>query len=393
MTDLTAHKIKKNKTIYTALLIIVLSIFGVTGCSNSLSDTKVVLTTGLKSDEVFRIESISCMRPEIMVYITNMQNRYENVYGSDIWETRVDGESLSTNVKDNALAKMAQVKTMNLMARDRGISLDAQEEKQVIQAGDKYYDSLNSAEIEAMGIDREIIYSLYREYMTAGKVYEEIIKDINPEVSDDEARNISVEYILIKNYTQDGTGKKTAMSANDAEAAYARAREAHTRAVEGDEFDTLISEYNEDESSTASFGKADIGDIVLRNTLFDMASGEISDVLETSEGYVIYKILSTFDLEETDANKKAIVERQRAEVFGAEYDTYVQTLTRKLNDTLWNEIVFLEGDEIITSDFFEVAETYLNQHSQLLSANFMLTFIRTGIKLSISKRIYTKDRR
>ena len=360
MTDLTAHKIKKNKTIYTALLIIVLSIFGVTGCSNSLSDTKVVLTTGLKSDEVFRIESISCMRPEIMVYITNMQNRYENVYGSDIWEIRVDGESLSTNVKDNALAKMAQVKTMNLMARDRGISLDAQEEKQVIQAGDKYYDSLNSAEIEAMGIDREIIYSLYREYMTAGKVYEEIIKDINPEVSDDEARNISVEYILIKNYTQDGTGKKTAMSANDAEAAYARAREAHTRAVEGDEFDTLISEYNEDESSTASFGKADIGDIVLRNTLFDMASGEISDVLETSEGYVIYKILSTFDLEETDANKKAIVERQRAEVFGAEYDTYVQTLTRKLNDTLWNEIDFLEGDEIITSDFFKVAETYLN---------------------------------
>ena len=33
------------------------------------------------------------------------------------------------------------------------------------------------------------------------QVYEYIIKDINPEISDDEARTITVDYILIKTYT------------------------------------------------------------------------------------------------------------------------------------------------------------------------------------------------
>ena len=91
-----------------------------TGCGPDLSDTKIVLTTGLNKDEVFRIETISCSRPEMMVYITNIQNQYENVYGERIWETESDGTTLEERVKENALAKMAQVKTMNLMAKSRG---------------------------------------------------------------------------------------------------------------------------------------------------------------------------------------------------------------------------------------------------------------------------------
>ena len=36
------------------------------GCSNG-ENKKVVLTTGFEKNEVFRIEDISCMLPEIMV--------------------------------------------------------------------------------------------------------------------------------------------------------------------------------------------------------------------------------------------------------------------------------------------------------------------------------------
>ena len=43
------------------------------GCGK---DFTVVLTTGLKKNEVFRIEKMSCTLPELMVYLTNLQNRY-----------------------------------------------------------------------------------------------------------------------------------------------------------------------------------------------------------------------------------------------------------------------------------------------------------------------------
>jgi len=330
-----------------------------TGCGDKSSNTKVVLTTGLNSDEVFRIETISCYQPEMMVYLTNMQNQYESVYGTKIWDRTVDGQSFEQNVKDNALAKMAQVKTMNLMAQTMGISLDSKEIKQVEKTADLYYDSLNTKEIEAMGIDQDTISKLYEEYYIAQKVYQDIIKDINPEVSDDEARNITIQYLLIKTYTMDGTGKRIEYTENANQSAHDRAEQAYNRAMDGEDFDELVIEYNEDDESTVSLGKTDIGDIALRNILFNMANDEISPVLHTGDGYMVAKILSSYDIDETDANKIEIVEEQREEVFEQEYNSFVEGLTRKLNDPLWDSIVFLHDENITTSDFFAIADENL----------------------------------
>ena len=76
-----------------------------TGCKGG-ENKKVVLTTGFEKNEVFRIEGISCMLPEIMVYLTNTQNQYEEVYGEEIWSTGVGDITLEDNVKDIVLAKI-----------------------------------------------------------------------------------------------------------------------------------------------------------------------------------------------------------------------------------------------------------------------------------------------
>ena len=49
------------------------------------------------------------------------------------------------------------------------------------------------------------------------------------------------------------------------------------------------------------------------------------------------------DREETDANKLKIVEERKREVFGQEYDSFVNTLVRQLNDKLWDEITLSHG--------------------------------------------------
>ena len=102
-----------------------------TGCGGGKGiGTKVVLTTGFDRDEIFRIESSTCSLPEIMVYLTNIQNRYESVYGPEIWATNVDGVTLEQNVKDIALAQIARIKTMNLMAERYQVELNNEEKAQ-----------------------------------------------------------------------------------------------------------------------------------------------------------------------------------------------------------------------------------------------------------------------
>lgn len=355
-------KAKNCRTKWKRAAVGILSAFVLTvsvcGCGNGEGvGTKVVLTTGFGKDEIFRIETSSCRLPELMVYLTTIQNRYESVYGREIWETNADGVTLEENVKNIALAQIAQIKTMNLMAERYEVDLDDEERAKAENAAQVYYESLGEREIELMGVNEKTIRSLYMELARAEKMYQYTIKDINPEISDDEARTITVQHILIKTYALDGTGKKIEYTQEARQEAYERACEALAAAKEDEDFDALIRKYSEDDKATYSFGKGEMGE-AFETAAFNLGTGEISDIVETEFGYHIIKCISTFDREETDANKVKIVEQRREEAFGQEYDAYVETLTRNLNEELWETVNFIHDEDVKTQNFFEVYAEY-----------------------------------
>lgn len=328
-----------------------------TACGDE-DGTKVVFTTGFGKDEVFRIDSAVCTLSEMMVYLVNTQNQYESVYGSEVWNISRDGVTLEENVKETVLAKIAQIKTMYLLAQDRNVALDESEKRQAEQAAAEYFASLNEGERELMGVDSDIIESLYEEYALADKVYHYIIQDVNPEISDDEARTITVQHILWKTSITDGSGKRVDYSDERKGEAYAQACAVRQEAVDGGEdFVDLASRYSEDPVITYSFGKGEM-DPVFEETAFSLETDEVSDVIETEEGYHIIKCLSTFDREQTDLNKQQILEERRREVFGQEYDAFVETLARQLNTKLWEDIALPHEEAVATKEFFEVYEKY-----------------------------------
>ncbi|MBO5057095.1 MAG: peptidylprolyl isomerase [Eubacterium sp.] len=345
----------KRVTLILAVLFLFLS-----GCGKKNSDTRIVLTTGFQKDEVFRIENMSCSLPELMVLLTNAQNQYENVYGEEIWQTDLNGVTLEENVKETVLADLAQIKTMNLLAQRYGVELDEEERQKIKEAAEAYFTSLNQTEKDSMGADEETIENLYLEYALAEKVYQYIIKDINPEISDDEARTITVQHILFKTYVLDGTGKKIEYSDEARQDIYKKAREVLKLAKEEDsDFEQLVLTYSEDETGTLSFGKGEM-ESSFEEAAFNLETGEISDIVETSYGYHIIKCLNTFNREETDANKAKIVEKRKEEVFGQEYETFVASLTRDLNEELWESVSFIHNEEVKTTDFFEIYNQYIN---------------------------------
>lgn len=345
---------------WMAVFLSSLMLLTLSGCEKGEGEVKLVLTTGFKKDEIFRIETMSCTLPEVMVYLTNTQDQYESVYGAEIWKTNLNGVTLEESIKETVLAQLAQIKTMNLLAQQQGVSLDETELEKAGEAAGAYFSSLNEAEQEAMQVTEETIRQLYTELALANKVYEYIIKDINPEISDDEARSITIQDILIKTYSQDGTGKRIEYEESAREDAYRRAREILLQAQEeGNDFESLVIQYSEGEKSTYSFGKGEMEE-AFENAAFNLETGEISDIVETEDGFHIIKCISTFNREETDANKIKIVEKRREEVFGQEYDAFVESLTRTLNEERWDSVAFLEGDEIVTKDFFDVYHQYFS---------------------------------
>ena len=63
-------------------LIAALSMGSLTGCQK---DTKLVFTTGLSGNELFKIGTATCTTPEIMIYLTTFYNQYAETYGQEMW--------------------------------------------------------------------------------------------------------------------------------------------------------------------------------------------------------------------------------------------------------------------------------------------------------------------
>ena len=307
-------------------------------------ETQVVLTTGFSRDEVFRIGRSSCSLKEYMLYLTNIQNRYESVYGNQIWTVSNNGMTMENCVKNAALARIAQVKTMNLLAGDYQVVLTEQEQNKVKQAADEYYASLNDKEKALLELSEENVISLYQEYLVAHKVYAYIIRDINPEISDDEARSVTVDWIYLK-------------KAEDNATVLSLINEIKTRLDAGEDFNSLASAYSDDKTVTHSFGKGNV-ETAVEECAFNLSQGEISPVVEGENGYYIIRCVSTLDRKETDANKEKIITQRKKEAFNEVYGTFTNEQVRQLNNKLWNSITLLHDEELTTNSFFDIYSDY-----------------------------------
>lgn len=328
-----------------------------TGCQGTgvTADTKVVLTTGFEQDEVFRIDEESCRKAELLVYLTNLKNQYEQIYGVRLWEKEANGIPLSDSLKEVALARIAQVKVMKLLAAQKGILLSAEEEEKVKQAADLYTSSLSQEELNLLGTNLEGITSMYQEYALANKLYDHIIKDVNPEISDDEARTISVEQIFLRCYSLNGKGEKVPYSQEQCEEVEQKAREVVGMLAQGEDFTKLSERYSDHQTGLYSFGKGEMEE-AFETAAFNLGTGEVSEAIRGEDGYYIIKCISTFNREETEANKINIVTMRKKEVFEQEYNQFLKTLTRNMNEKAILEISVPEKREEETADFFKIYE-------------------------------------
>lgn len=338
-------------------VVIVVSAAFLTGCGDKLS-TQIVLTSDFTENEVFRIEGYPCYVNEIMVYLANGVNQYSKVYGTQIWNAGIGDTTLSNRYKDTVLARIAQIKVMNILAKDYDVSLNTDEKNKVSKAAQEYYESLTTEEISSLNCNLELIEKLYTEFAVADRLYEKITESVNPEISDDEARTISVQTILLKTYEVDDAGNTVQYDAEKKADAYQRILTLKSRIDQGESFEVLAADYNEDEKSEYSFGRG-IMPKNFEDAAFALGSGEVSGVIETEYGYHLIRCLSTFDPEQTEENKKVIVEKRRQEAFDRVYEAYLPTLTTNLNQDLWDSVEYDPNTGVSTTSFFDIYNKYL----------------------------------
>lgn len=358
LREVQSHKRKKRKTIIGKILCMALCMGFVLLSGGCKKDTEIILTTGFRENEVFRIEGMPCYVPEIMIYLTNIQNQYEDVYGEEIFRQTIDGIPIEESIKQTVLARIAKIKMMNLMAENYGVTLDDQEKQMAKSAAAEYFNSLSEAEIEAMGgITEETVLQLYEEYALANKLYQYLVKDVNQEISDDEARTVTVQQIVLSTVYRGEDGELIPYSQEEKTSVYRKAEEICTRIASGEEFEKLASEYSDEEEHTAYYRKGEYEE-ALETAVFNLAQNEVSQIVEGTQGYYIFLCVSTYDMEQTEAAKLEILRERQQSVFGSIYDVFIGDKHCYLNEELWNTVAFTTEGTSATSNFFDIYTKY-----------------------------------
>lgn len=306
-------------------------------CGCRLGNTEVTLTTGLSSNEVFRIGKETVSISEAKVYLCNYQNIYGNVYGLNLWDNDDHKEGLQQYVKEVALSEMTRIVAMAQMAREKDISLTEEEQDSVELAAETYYESLTEEERSYMEVRQSTIEGLYEDYALAQKVYESLTTGVNQEVSDDEARVMQAYVIYVKEQT--------------------RAAEVQAQLDSGRDFLSVAADYNETAETERTFGRGELPQEV-DEVAFQMENDQVSEGIGTEEGYYFLKCINKFDQELTDQNKSQIVKKWEKEAFEEEYQAFVSEQTSSLNEEVWEELELQTDGTITTNSFFQVFEQY-----------------------------------
>ena len=329
---------------------------GLTGCGKN---TKIVFTTGLSGNQLFKIGSTTCTTPEIMVYLTSFYNQYVDTYGQEMWQHDFGGVSLENHVKDIVLSKMAQIKIMNLMAQERRITLDAKEKDKISEAAKVYYSLLSDELKETEKITMDVVENVFEEYTLANKVYTSITNASDIEISDDEARTVAVELIYFRNWKYKNK-EKVALNDSEKMKVLRTAKEILSKINNGEDFATLATQYSEDKQVLKNYARGRV-EPEFEELIFSMDKGELSDIKEFSDGYYIIKCVSTMDYEATQKNKIVLAERRMQEAFGEAYTEIASNTHSQFRDKKWDTITLNEEIHRTEANFFDVYQEYIKQ--------------------------------
>ncbi|RDU23374.1 peptidylprolyl isomerase [Anaerosacchariphilus polymeriproducens] len=340
---------RKTGKYFLRLLILVMLIIIVSLIGCSIGKTKFVFTTGLGKDDVFKIGNKVCTYSEAMVLLTNAKNHYDSMFETDLWHEEFKGRTLEDYVKEETINKLSRIKCMDLLAEKKKISLDQTELKRAEKAAEFYYKSLQKEEIAYMNVNEKTLVDLYKQYALAVKAYNKITEDVQQEVSDDEARIVTVQQVFVK-----ATDKNKETARSEAENILERAKS-------GEDFNVLMDLNPKGIQGNLTFGRGDMPDTYVKEA-FELEDGQISDVIETEDGYFVIKCVCHLERTLTDANKAKISKERKETAFHEEYDNFIKELSTEFNNKLWDKVTLVKDAKIVTTSFFDVYNEYYNNN-------------------------------
>ena len=323
-----------NRILALALTLVMASA-ALAGCGmNSKSEQSKTLLFSYDGSDVYLDEAWVYAK----IAQTGYESQYASTFGESMWSMTIaqDGEgkpvTMENMVKQNVIEQIKQVKVLNKKAEELKISL-TDEEKEMAEKNAKAFagEPEGKAIFNETGADQDLMQKIYEENALASKVQQEVVKDVDTEVSDEEARQTSVYKLVFATSEADPeTGEAKPMSDAKKAEQKKKAEKAYKELKAGKTIEELAETYKIQDQAKEIYGKGQsMGGKDFEKAIESMKDGETSKILETEEGYVIAKLIALTDKDATMQQKENIVSGRQSEAYQKQYQEWTKDLEEK----------------------------------------------------------------
>lgn len=280
---------------------------------------------------------------EAMVYLKSAQENYEIDYGKGIWDVDIfgNGNSFGEYIKDEVLKQIIQLKVIRDKANQDGILLTEEEKADAAAYAKEHYAGISDADRERYLVTLELLEKVYSDNILAEKVFETLTIDVDTNVPDFNAQQITVQHILVYSTEINDEGNRVPLSLEQRNKALDKVNSLLEKARAGEDFYTLAETNSEDDEIEYTFGRGggpEKYSDTFEQAAFNLKTGETSGLITTEYGWHIIYCVTDFNQEATIRVKEDIIEERRTKLFADYYSSWSSEYDVVINSDAWDKI-------------------------------------------------------
>lgn len=336
---------KKNKIAAGFLCAFIIVSTALSGCSKkSVTIKKPKLEAGNIQDTsiVIKVGDIGVKYSEVRNYCYLLKCQYEDSFGKGLWQYKLDD---NTTIGDEARQEVAslvtQLKIIKKTAEKMKVTLTSDEKDEAVRNAKEIINSASAEDKKTYCLSVQNMTDLYTDNILAEKMFYVATDDADTVVTDDEARQIDIEYIEVITKGIDKNGNYISMNTKTKKEAAKRAARLLREAKKSKDFMEFAEENTDAESVSATIGKNNdlLGRLATEEAL-KLKKGKISGVIKskTSDGTEGYFIIYCIDNNNEDATydcKERIIEERQTNMFKDKYAEWLKDCDVRISQSFW----------------------------------------------------------